>query len=251
MNRIALKAEARSKCAGRYTSLMMPMIFLFCVEVLVALINGLINRYVPSLGGIMDFIVALGTCLLAYLTVVFYRRYTNYGAIASVKEYLTNIGSAQKAFKVLACNIIISCLTALGIIFFIVPGIIIAIMYSQADYILSDDDNVSITEALRLSRMMMYGRKMEYFIFQLSFIGWYLLVGITFGIAMLWVGSYLAVSFSLYYEDLKSTYFANSEDRYATSPYCGKMDENTVEEDFFTANEQEGGDDVFEDGSNE
>ena len=50
---------------------------------------------------------------------------------------------------------------------------------------------------------MMDGHKWEYFVFNLSFIGWYLLCGITFGIAAIWVVPYVTTANVMYYEKLK------------------------------------------------
>ena len=49
----------------------------------------------------------------------------------------------------------------------------------------------------------MQGYKWDYFIFGLSFIGWILLIGFTFGIAMIWVMPFILIAQTLYYEELK------------------------------------------------
>lgn len=61
---------------------------------------------------------------------------------------------------------------------FIVPGIIAAIRYSQAFYILADDPNKGIRQCVNESKMMMRGNKAKYFCMSLSFIGWALLAAI-------------------------------------------------------------------------
>lgn len=50
---------------------------------------------------------------------------------------------------------------------------------------------------------MMYGYKLDYFIFQLSFIGWQILGAITFGIAYIYVIPYFTFANIVYYEKLK------------------------------------------------
>lgn len=55
---------------------------------------------------------------------------------------------------------------------FIVPGIIAAIRYSQAFYVLADDPNKSIRQCMNESKFMMQGNKAKYFALCLSFIGW-------------------------------------------------------------------------------
>ena len=50
---------------------------------------------------------------------------------------------------------------------------------------------------------MMNGYKLDYFIFELSFIGWYFLGAITFGIAYIYVIPYFTFANTLYYQRLK------------------------------------------------
>ena len=47
---------------------------------------------------------------------------------------------------------------------FIVPGIIAAIRYSQAFFILADDPNKGIRQCMDESKMMMRGNKAKYFV---------------------------------------------------------------------------------------
>ena len=49
----------------------------------------------------------------------------------------------------------------------------------------------------------MNGYKWDYFVFQLSFIGWILLGVITAGIAYIFICPYINVATVLYYEELK------------------------------------------------
>ena len=60
----------------------------------------------------------------------------------------------------------------------IVPGIIAAIRYSQAFYILADDPDKSITQCMNESKQMMKGNCWKYFCLGISFIGWALLSAI-------------------------------------------------------------------------
>ena len=65
---------------------------------------------------------------------------------------------------------------------FIVPGIIAAIRYSQAFFILADDPNKGIRQCMDESKMMMRGNKAKYFCLSLSFIGWAILASIPAGV---------------------------------------------------------------------
>ena len=58
-------------------------------------------------------------------------------------------------------------------------------------------------DVIRLSKKMTYGHKWNMFVFNLSFILWYLLCIITFGLASIYVVPYVSAANALYYEELK------------------------------------------------
>lgn len=86
-------------------------------------------------------------------------------------------------------------LTFLWTLLLIVPGIIKNYSYSQAALIYAEDVKngrqiASATEYLTESREMMQGHKLELFVLDLTFIGWWILVGLTFGLLSIYVLPY-------------------------------------------------------------
>lgn len=61
---------------------------------------------------------------------------------------------------------------------FIIPGIIAAINYSQAFYILADDPTLRPMECIARSKAMMRGNKGKYFLMLLSFLPWDILLAV-------------------------------------------------------------------------
>lgn len=86
---------------------------------------------------------------------------------------------------------------------FIIPGIIAALAYSQAFYIMADDPTIKPMDALKKSREMMDGYKWDLFLLGLSFIGWALLCILTLGIGFLWLTPYMQATFAQFYFELK------------------------------------------------
>lgn len=105
--------------------------------------------------------------------------------------------------KTLGLNILISIAVIIGSILFIIPGIIVALMFSQAFFILAEDRSKSITECLSESVEMMKGYKWEFFVLELSFIGWWIVSALTLGIGGLWVAPYQKVTEANFYLNLK------------------------------------------------
>jgi len=80
--------------------------------------------------------------------------------------------------------------------------------YSQTDFILYDQLSTGTYQGpwqvLVQSRRMMKGYKWKRFLLDLSFIGWYILIGITLGIAGVVAYPYITTARVLFYENLKS-----------------------------------------------
>ncbi|MBN2796330.1 MAG: DUF975 family protein [Clostridia bacterium] len=127
--------------------------------------------------------------------------------ITSFLEGNEDIGLIFSGFKrfsdTLVYHILTSLLIMLGMIFFIVPGVMLAMRYSMGYFIMRDVEDVTATEAMALSKALMEGYKMDYFKFVLSFFGWLLLSLITVGIGFLFLYPYFIASQKHYYEKLK------------------------------------------------
>jgi uncharacterized membrane protein len=94
--------------------------------------------------------------------------------------------------------------TFLWTLLFIIPGIIKGYSYALASYISIEDNNIPAEQCINKSMQMMEGHKMRLFLLDLSFIGWYFVAFLTFGIGLFWVVPYHEMARLLFYEDLKS-----------------------------------------------
>ena len=103
----------------------------------------------------------------------------------------------------LACFLVSLCVV-IGMFLLIIPGIIFAMMFSQTEYILKDDKQISAADAMRKSAEMMKGHKMELFWLILSFIGWAILCCLTLGFGFIFLLPYINSTMAHYYEDLKA-----------------------------------------------
>ena len=84
----------------------------------------------------------------------------------------------------------------------IVPGVIAFYSYRLAFFLKADHPEWSATKVLMESRRMMNDRKWSLACLDASFIGWLLLVAVTFGIATLFVSPYMGVTYAAFYEDV-------------------------------------------------
>ena len=87
---------------------------------------------------------------------------------------------------------------------FIIPGIIKTYEYRLVPYIVSENPAISYKDALAESKKLMMGNKWKTFVLDLSFIGWELLAGLTWGILdVLYVTPYRASTDAALYEAIK------------------------------------------------
>lgn len=88
----------------------------------------------------------------------------------------------------------------------IIGGFIKSYSYKMVPFIAAENGKICSKKAIRMSREMMDGHKFEAFKIDLSFLGWNLLVILTFGLAGLFVTPYYLSVMSKYYEKLRKEY---------------------------------------------
>lgn len=84
----------------------------------------------------------------------------------------------------------------------IIPGIIKSYEYKFVPYILSEEPNMPSNEVISRSRQITDGHKMDMFVLDLSFLGWYILGGLLFGIGIFFVNPYPEAAYARLYNIL-------------------------------------------------
>lgn len=88
---------------------------------------------------------------------------------------------------------------------FIIPGIIKRYEYMMIPYLLAENPDMSRQDAFAESKRMMDGNKMDAFLLDLSFIGWFILGAITFNIVnILYTTPYMELAHAELYHTLKN-----------------------------------------------
>ncbi|RAK05041.1 uncharacterized protein DUF975 [Halanaerobium saccharolyticum] len=86
----------------------------------------------------------------------------------------------------------------------IIPGIIKMYQYRFVPYIMAENPELDHNKALNFSREMTAGEKMDIFILDLSFLGWFILGALFFGIGILFVQPYYDAVNAELYQKLKA-----------------------------------------------
>ena len=122
---------------------------------------------------------------------------------------LNNIFNFSNYWKKVGGMLLMGILTFLWTLLLIVPGIIKSFAYSMTPFILDEFPELSPSEAIHRSRMMMKGHKFDLFWLLLSFIGWGILCLFTFGIGFFWLIPYIQTAEAAFYEEVKADYELN------------------------------------------
>lgn len=196
MNFIEIKEEAKKLTSKHILKFWKSSLLVFASSITLAIILGIVS------GGVLVFITEL-------LALPLYIGFISYILSLTREEEvsLTDIFQYYKKIGLIVVTLIISYVFIIfGYILLIIPGIMIAFSLVMVGYLLADSKETSISEAkniIRESIEMMNGYKLDYFIFELSFIGWHFLGAITFGIAYIYVIPYFTFANTLYYQRLK------------------------------------------------
>lgn len=105
-------------------------------------------------------------------------------------------------------NFLVQLKIALGYILLIVPGIIWQYRYAMVHYLLAENPSMTCSRAMELSRAMMHGEKWNYFVLELSFIGWWILAALTFGIGALFLQPYIEATQAEFYAAMRAKAFS-------------------------------------------
>lgn len=98
--------------------------------------------------------------------------------------------SNQNYFGVIKTMLLTDLLLLFWTLLLIIPGIIKAYAYSMVPYILAENPNIGAEEAITLSNEMTKGHKLDMFVLDLSFIGWYILGALALGVGIFFVMPY-------------------------------------------------------------
>ena len=188
IDRAELKAQARQMMGGNMGMLIVCMVN-------VGALAGVCSA-IPYIGPV------LGICVLGPLSLGEAYIYLNL-----TRGYEPDVNVLFSGFQRFTDTLVLTILMRIFIflwsLLLFVPGVIKAISYSQAYYILAEHPEMSGKEALDASIEMMDGHKMDYFVLLLSFIPWLLLCTITCGLAVLYVYPYMDATLVNFYQTIK------------------------------------------------
>lgn len=220
MNRVELKNKAKELIKGNKWYIWQPSIIfglaigiisgialwidsaLGLVKQSTMVINGMEISY--RISGPITTIVSILTSFVAAAFSIAYAYYI-LSFIRGKRLEMSDIVDFMKKHWLIAFLVtFLTGLIALGCsILLIIPGIIASVGLCFFKEVCADNPELKSKEIIKKTWEMTKGHKMDLFVLGLSFIGWYIVAGFTFGILLIWLVPYMVVTFTLAYEELK------------------------------------------------
>lgn len=108
----------------------------------------------------------------------------------------------------------------------IIPGIIKYIEYFYVDYLLMESPNLSLKEAIKRSKEMVEGDRLNIFVLQLSFVGWEILSKLLLNIPDLLLNPYMSATYARLYLVRKEEMNQREEEKREENKMTGTCEES-------------------------
>lgn len=188
MNRAELKSQAKGILSANYWPIIGATVLVMAILVAVA--------SVPGIGSIASYFIIPVSLGLTLYTVGLID-----GGKPSITDIFTNAFDGRYYLRRVGGYAWMMLFTFLWSLLFVIPGIVKAYSYALTPYILAKYPEIQAKEALKVSMKIMDGKKAELFVLHLSFIGWAMLAGITFGLlGIFFVIPYMAITDTLWFK---------------------------------------------------
>jgi len=162
--------------------------------------NSFFDFEIALIVGFVILLIILFRILLGYVLEVGGRKY--FINLAEGKSQISDLAYGFKNnnyFNIFFTMLLKSIYIILWSFLFIIPGIIKMYEYRMVPYILAENPGIGHKKAIKFSSQMTQGEKWNIFILDLSFLGWFILGSLFFGIGLFFVQPYYdAVNAELY-----------------------------------------------------
>lgn len=210
MSRAEIKKEAKKLLVGNHLTILIMMILVTVISyaagnisttILFSAINATPDMGANTLLGYLLIYIVVYIFMLAFVLSLGLGLIKTYTKVVKEEDIsITDVFCMVKHMgKAFCMNFVVSLYTTLWSLLFIIPGIIKTYSYAATPYIIANNPDMKINDAITKSRELMDGHKFELFVLQLSFIGWMLLGILTLGIGLLYVLPYMSITLANFF----------------------------------------------------
>lgn len=212
-----MKANAEYRVSGReLTKGKILNIFLvnLIFSIVLGIITGIAQAYGPKIDQNTMQVIDPGVPVLNFLFTVVALLISGYVAYGFTKMMIGVTKNEQPNIeKVLTTSVkdqpvkapllmfITNVFLALWTLLFIIPGLVKSYSYAMTSFLLVNEPDIQPVDAVTKSRKLMDGKKMQLFLLDLSYVGWYILSLFTLGILFIWVSAWHQTARTLFFTD--------------------------------------------------
>lgn len=203
INRAELKEKAKESLRGKYGDAIGIILLLGLISFAIGLVTGIISGIFSFEESTLSIITDIVSLVVSSL---FTFGYLNFFLKISRDEETSVSDLWSKTNMLVPClivTILIGLFTTLWTLLLIIPGIIAAFSYSMTYFVMLDNPEMSAMDAIKESKRIMNGHKMDFFVLELSFLGWIFLGVFTLGILYFWLMPYMYVTTCNFYNEIK------------------------------------------------
>lgn len=225
VTRKELKELAQRKLSGKFGQWSVTLIWMFVIVIALVLVAVLAavkgseasffgNPFVGFVWGLIAFVAVIATLLVLILgnaVIEWCAINTLYDRKVDGKRIYYYFVRSEKN-RVLLANVLVGIFTFLWTLLFIIPGIIKGASYSMTNYLMERDRSLSANQAIKLSRQLMHGYKLEYLILNYSFFFWRIAMSVTNGLVFFYVGPYQAVTRMAFFDKIYDYYLEKNNE---------------------------------------
>ena len=203
MNNSEIRNVTKEILKGKYKNVMLPFLLAILLisisqsqDLYTHIYEAYGKTYLFTIGSIALFIqgpISIG--LATYSLSIANQEYYSYNQIFTGFKYF---------FKALFLFLLFNIFFIIGFICLFIPGIIIALMFSQIFYIMAEDPQIGMIDAFKKSASLMKNKKLQLFGLGMRYFGLFILGIFTLGIWWLWLTPQMYVSLAIFYKELKA-----------------------------------------------
>ena len=226
------RAQAREALTGQWGK---TILFLIIYSIITAVIS-LVLKFIPFIGSAIELIISIPLSIGLTATFMKIKRKEQFEYFDFINTSIEMFGKSwgivghiivKMLIPVILLIISIVIISAgfimlaakeagpvnIGAVLIITVGIILYIvsiiwtmikgyLYAITSQLLIDNENMTTLDIVEKSETLMNGNRMKFFFLNLSFIGWAILASFTFGIGLLWLIPYIAISGICFYDNI-------------------------------------------------
>ncbi len=134
----------------------------------------------------------------------YYMESRAFGVSAGIDKLLW--GFKHNYFNIVWTMFLKNLIVGLGTMCFVIPGIYFSYSYYMVPYILAENPDMKAGDVLRMSKDMMEGEKLNTFVLEISFWGWWILGAFMCGVGGVLIQPYYDATFAELYAVLRAPY---------------------------------------------